>query len=104
MDRPASSRFGGLDPLRGILALCVAVYHLSVWFALSESGSGLNIATARLGNYSVSAFFVLSGFLLFRTASWARVRKEGLGRFWLRRFLRLAPLFYLVCALNVVFR
>jgi len=104
MDRPASSRFGGLDPLRGILALCVAVYHLSVWFSLSESGSGLNIATARLGNYSVSAFFVLSGFLLFRTASWARVRTEGLGRFWLRRFLRLAPLFYLVCTLNVVLR
>jgi len=103
MDRPVSARFGGLDPLRGILALCVAVYHLSGWFALSESGSWLNMATARLGNYSVSAFFVLSGFLLFRTASWTRVRKEGLGRFYLRRFLRLAPVFYLACALNVVF-
>ncbi|HEY3401107.1 MAG TPA: acyltransferase [Geothrix sp.] len=102
MKTPA--RLGLLDPLRGILALCVAVYHLGVWFAISQSGSGENIAMARLGNYSVSAFFVLSGFLLFRTASWARVRKEGLGRFWLRRFLRLAPLFYLVCALNVVFR
>jgi peptidoglycan/LPS O-acetylase OafA/YrhL len=58
---------------------------------------------ARLGNYSVSAFFVLSGFLLFRTAPWARLQKEGLGRFWLRRFLRLAPLFYLACALNLAF-
>ena len=105
-DQPAqarSSRLGLLDPLRGFLALCVAVYHLSVWFGLTESGSRLNMATARLGNYSVSAFFVLSGFLLFRTASWARLREEGLGRFWLRRFLRLAPLFYLACALNVAF-
>jgi peptidoglycan/LPS O-acetylase OafA/YrhL len=99
--RPA--RLGQLDPLRGILALCVAVYHLSVWFELSRSGSGMNMATAKLGNYSVSAFFVLSGFLLFRTASWQRIQKEGVGRFWLRRFLRLAPVFYLVCTLNVVF-
>ncbi|HEX9080657.1 MAG TPA: acyltransferase family protein, partial [Holophagaceae bacterium] len=32
------------------------------------------------------------------------LRREGLGRFWLRRFLRLAPLFYLACALNLAFR
>lgn len=104
MSGPAPQRFQMLDVLRGLLALCVAVYHLGVWFDISRSGSGENIAMARLGNYSVSAFFVLSGFLLFRTASWARIRQEGLGRFWLRRFLRLAPLFYLVCALNVAFR
>jgi peptidoglycan/LPS O-acetylase OafA/YrhL len=97
------TRLGLLDPLRGILALCVAAYHLSVWFALTHSGSGQNMALAKLGNYGVSAFFVLSGFLLFRTASWQRIQKEGVGRFWLRRFLRLAPVFYLACALNVVF-
>lgn len=99
--RPA--RLGMLDPLRGILALCVAVYHLSVWFDLTRSGTGQNMAFAKLGNYGVSAFFVLSGFLLFRTASWQRIQKEGVGHFWLRRFLRLAPVFYLACALNVVF-
>lgn len=100
----AAPRLGQLDPLRGILALCVAVYHLSVWFELTHSGSGQNMALAKLGNYGVSAFFVLSGFLLFRTASWPRIRQEGLGRFWLRRFLRLAPVFYLACALNIFFR
>ncbi|WP_257305642.1 acyltransferase family protein [Geothrix campi] len=98
---PRPTRFGLLDPLRGILALCVAVYHLGVWFNISQSGGGANIAMARLGNYSVSGFFVLSGFVLFRTTPWSRVRKERPGRFWLRRFLRLAPVFYLVCALNV---
>lgn len=98
------ARLGLLDPLRGLLALGVAVYHLSVWFDLWPSGSGPNIAAARVGNYSVSAFFVLSGFLLFRTAPLERLRKEGLGRFWLRRFLRLAPLFYLAVALNLAFR
>lgn len=102
--RPARpTRLGLLDPLRGVLALCVAVYHLGVWFDISQSGGGANIAMARLGNYSVSAFFVLSGFVLFRTTPWRRVRKEGPGRFYLRRFLRLAPVFYLACALNVIF-
>lgn len=81
----------------------MAAYHLSVWFDLTPSGSGQNMALAKLGNYSVSAFFVLSGFLLFRTTTWGRIREEGLGRFWLRRFLRLAPVFYLACALNVAF-
>jgi len=98
-----SGRLGFLDPLRGILALCVAVYHLSVWFDLTHSGSGQNMALAKLGNYGVSAFFVLSGFLLFRTTSWTRIQREGVWRFWFRRFLRLAPVFYLACALNVVF-
>ncbi|MBK9794946.1 MAG: acyltransferase [Holophagaceae bacterium] len=96
-------RLGYLDPLRGILALCVAVYHLSVWYDLTQSGSGQNMALAKLGNYGVSAFFVLSGFLLFRTASWQRIQGEGVWRFWFRRFLRLAPVFYLACALNVAF-
>ena len=98
-----AGRLGLLDPLRGILALCVAVYHLSVWFDLTQSGSGQNMAFAKLGNYGVSAFFVLSGFLLFRTASWSRIQAEGLPRFWFRRFLRLAPVFYLACGLNIVF-
>ena len=100
----APARLGLLDPLRGLLAMGVAVYHLGVWFDISRSGSGANIAMARIGNYSVSAFFVLTGFLLFRTAPWARLQREGLGRFWLRRFLRLAPLFYLACTLNLAFR
>jgi len=101
--KAASTRLGFLDPLRGILALCVAVYHLSVWFDLTRSGSGMNMALARLGNYGVSAFFLLSGFLLFRTASWSRIQQEGVWRFWFRRFLRLAPVFYLACAMNVAF-
>jgi peptidoglycan/LPS O-acetylase OafA/YrhL len=99
----AKGRLGLLDPLRGLLAIFVAVYHLSVWFQLTDSGTGLNMALARLGNYGVSAFFILSGFVLFRTTPWARVQQEGLLRFWKRRFLRLAPIFYLACALNLAF-
>jgi peptidoglycan/LPS O-acetylase OafA/YrhL len=93
----------GLDLLRGALALGVASYHLSVWFAVFPSGSVRNMALAKVGNLGVSAFFMLSGFLIFRLQTWETVRREGLGRWYLKRYLRLAPVFYLAVALNLVF-
>lgn len=97
-------RLPGLDAFRGLLALAVAAYHLSVWWGVWPSGSFMNMAFARLGNYGVSAFFLLSGFLLARQSPWASIAREGLGRYALRRWLRLAPLFYLAVFLNLVFR
>jgi len=49
------------------------------------------MALAKAGNYSVSAFFVLTGFLLARTAPWASIVKQGVGAWALKRLLRLAP-------------
>lgn len=95
-------RLPGLDALRGFLALAVMAYHLSVWTGLFEIGGRWNMAMAKLGNFGVSAFFMLSGFLLFRLTPWEAVAREGLGRFWVRRWLRLAPLFLVLAATNVV--
>jgi peptidoglycan/LPS O-acetylase OafA/YrhL len=101
---PSGHRLPGLDALRGLLALAVSIYHLSVWWGLWPSGSFCNMAFAKLGNYGVSAFFLLSGFLLVRQSPWVAVSEEGLGHYALRRWLRLAPVFYLAVALNLVFR
>ena len=97
-------RLDGLDALRGLLALAVAAYHLSVWFEVFPGGTRANMALAKLGNYGVAGFFILSGFLLFRLSPWDRIAKQGLGRFYLKRFLRLAPVFYLAVGLNLAFR
>lgn len=97
-------RLTGLDAFRGLLALAVAAYHLSVWWGLWPAGSFLNMAFARLGNFGVSAFFLLSGFLLVRQSPWSAIAAEGPGRHALKRWLRLAPLFYLAVALNLGFR
>lgn len=99
----ADSRLPGLDLLRGLLALSVAAYHLSVWFNVFPAGSARNMALAKAGNFGVSAFFMLSGFLIFRLQTWEGVRREGLGRWYLKRYLRLAPVFYLAIALNLIF-
>lgn len=82
----------------------MAVYHLSVWWGVWPSGSFFNMAFARLGNFGVSSFFLLSGFLLLRQSPWEAIAAEGPGRYALRRWLRLAPLFYLAVALNLGFR
>ena len=103
MTVPSGSRLPGLDAFRGLLALMVAAYHLSVWWDVWPSGSFMNMAFARLGNYGVLAFFLLSGFLLARQSPWASIAREGLGRYALRRWLRLAPLFYFAVGLNLVF-
>lgn len=91
----------GLDALRGLLVLAVACYHLTVWTGLFPVGRFTNMALAKAGNYGVSAFFILSGFLLFRLTPWEKIREEGLGGFYFRRWLRLAPLFYLAVGLNL---
>ncbi|MBI3129990.1 MAG: acyltransferase [Acidobacteria bacterium] len=103
MNASAPARFQSLDALRGLLALGVAVYHLSVWFGLTPSGSFSNMALAKAGNYSVSAFFVLTGFLLARTAPWASIAKQGLGPWAQKRLLRLAPLFWIAVSVDLAF-
>ncbi len=102
MNGPAPQRFATLDALRGVLALGVAVYHLSVWFGLTPAGSLSNMALAKAGNYSVSAFFVLTGFLLARTAAWPSIARQGLWTWTRKRMLRLAPLFWIAVLIDLL--
>jgi exopolysaccharide production protein ExoZ len=90
----------GLDVLRAALAFCVMAYHLSFQFGTSASGTHGNMIIAKIGNFGVSGFFVLSGFLLLYPGR----AVKPVGRFYLSRFLRLAPLFYLVVLVDVVAR
>ena len=101
--KSAVFRLDGLDALRGLLALGVAAYHLSVWFGVFPSGSQANMALAKLGNYGVAAFFLLSGCLRFRLSPWEKIARQGLGRCYLKRYLRLAPIFYLAVSFNLIF-
>lgn len=102
-EAPPDRRIPGLDTLRGLLVMAVACYHLSMWTSLTPSGSWANMSLAKLGNFGVSAFFLLSGFLAFRLQDWEKLKVEGFGRYGLKRFLRLAPIFYLAVVINIVF-
>jgi len=109
--RPAPKVFfPALDGLRAIAAIVVVIYHTSntvAYFAepLNRSATdtrgvwaGANIL-GRFGNWGVSIFFVLSGFLLYRpfVASWLGGRSVGsLTTYIARRLTRIVPAYWVV--------
>jgi peptidoglycan/LPS O-acetylase OafA/YrhL len=86
-----SRRLPQLDGLRAVAVTFVMAFHFI---------PGVD-RVAPLGSIGVRLFFVLSGFLITRIllASKGQPIGEALGRFYLRRSLRIFPLFYLVLAL-----
>lgn len=85
-----------LDGLRGIAALSVLVFH-----AQEVLGGGWVTVLARWsrgGWLGVDLFFVLSGYLITRGLLADRGHPSMLRRFYARRILRIAPLYYLYLA------
>ena len=87
--RPLRLRYPALDGLRG-LAIAAVVWHHS----LPSARSG----PLGRGYLGVPLFFALSGFLITRLllAERQATGDLSLGRFWLRRSLRIFPLYYVV--------
>lgn len=77
-------RFNVLDSFRGLSALCVVIFHLSIFNGFSE------LSFFRNGFYFVDFFFALSGFVLAHSYSGAVLRPFK--SFILARFFRLYPL------------
>lgn len=91
-----------LDMLRGVLALAVAVYHFQSWTRVFGSHTSASNTVAVLGIYAVQGFFIISGFCFFHLYAGTHFGGAQLKAFYLKRFLRLAPLYYLALALNVL--
>lgn len=90
MTAPAG-RVEGWDLLRGLCALMVAGYHLLYWLDLAQLPT--------FGTYGVYLFFVLSGASLAYSYDPAKLLTPGaMARFLATRWLRLAPLYLLLCA------
>jgi hypothetical protein len=82
----APHRFSVLDSWRGIAALCVALYHLSVYSHFYSS------AFIRNAYLFVDFFFVLSGFVIAYNYSGTLNNVPQIAAFMVRRFGRLWPL------------
>jgi peptidoglycan/LPS O-acetylase OafA/YrhL len=72
-----------------------------VWTRAFEGAA--RSAVVVLGVYAVEAFFLISGFCFFHLYADARFDAQELGRFHVRRFFRIAPLFYCALLLGVAF-
>lgn len=85
-----------LDVLRGIAVLLVVLSHLP------ESFHGPKVLFLRLffqiGHLGVELFFVLSGFLITRILLDYASNGYSLKTFWIRRAVRIFPIYYLTIA------
>jgi peptidoglycan/LPS O-acetylase OafA/YrhL len=79
-------RFAALDGWRGVAAVAVTLFHLSVL------GHFFELPFVRKADVFVDFFFVLSGFVLTHAYGDRLSRKEDILRFAIRRFGRLWPL------------
>lgn len=91
-------RLDVLDWQRGLLAISVMFYHLSSWYITSlDSGSLLG----RLGIYSVSMFFVLSGLSMALVYKSFLIDIKSSIKFFTRRIFRILPLLWLSIGLVI---
>ncbi|OJH34776.1 acyltransferase family protein [Cystobacter ferrugineus] len=86
--------FKALDGLRALAIFAVVFYHVSEW------------REGFVGRFylSVSLFFAISGFLITTLLLRERDATGGISlmKFYVRRSLRIFPLYYAVCALYIV--
>jgi len=94
-----------LTSLRFFLALFVILYHLPEYCKNRGFPYFNNFSIFFKGNEAVLMFFSLSGFLIIRSLI---IEKEKIGyinlkNFYLRRILRIFPLYYLILIFGFVF-
>ena len=94
----APERNARIDVLRGIAILLVLIHHFNIAYPL---GGGLVHRIARNGNYGVTMFFVISGFLITSNAvsRWGSLGAVRIGAFYRRRAARIVPTLVLLVAM-----
>jgi peptidoglycan/LPS O-acetylase OafA/YrhL len=90
-----------LDGVRGIAILLVLFHHFTVFDPTTTVGAWIGFA-ALLGWSGVDLFFVLSGFLITGILIDARGSERYFSSFYMRRSLRIFPLYFLVVFLSFV--
>jgi peptidoglycan/LPS O-acetylase OafA/YrhL len=88
-DSSHGARLGFLDELRGIAASVVVIAHIGP--VVSDNISWLYTHVVDLGQLGVVLFFLCSGFVIPASMD----REGSLTAFWIKRFFRLYPLFWL---------
>lgn len=100
--------FSSMDILRGISIFLVLLHHFNIPYKLhttflgvSVFGEPLSTLMARNGNYGVTMFFVISGFLITQhsLSRYGQLSKIDIGAFYIRRIARIVPCLVLLVAL-----
>lgn len=90
-------RFDNILVMRGLACIGVVIFHYSTI---------LNIYGGRFGVLELGArgpyvFFIISGFLAFAVEN--KEKNVGIKEYYIKRFFKLIPVYYLVIMCNIVF-
>jgi peptidoglycan/LPS O-acetylase OafA/YrhL len=88
-----------LDGVRGLAVLMVLVFHFVGNTLPTNSVERAIVGVTNYGSYGVELFFVLSGFLITGILYDTRNKPHYFRNFYIRRLLRIFPLYYGVLAL-----
>lgn len=88
---PNKPYYSGLDILRFFAAFWIMNFH----YFLGLSG---DLHWYRYGNLGVPLFFIISGFVISESIS-----KSTVKNFAINRFIRLAPIFWIICTATYIF-
>jgi peptidoglycan/LPS O-acetylase OafA/YrhL len=87
-----------LDGVRGLAIALVLLYHFVAQTVPTNALEAAVVRPLSYGLLGVDLFFVLSGFLITGILYDARQERHGLRNFYMRRLLRIFPLYYGVLA------
>ncbi|MBO3639041.1 acyltransferase family protein [Acinetobacter soli] len=97
-----------IDMLRGVAIILVLLHHFNIpyklhdtWLGISVLGEPLSALVARNGNYGVTLFFVISGFLITQhtLSREGHLSKINIRNFYLRRIARIVPCLVLLISI-----
>jgi peptidoglycan/LPS O-acetylase OafA/YrhL len=88
-----------LDGVRGLAILMVLLLHFLAGVPPSDAAERGVVEVTKYGGYGVELFFILSGFLITGILYDTRHQPHYFRNFYMRRILRIFPLYYGVLAL-----
>ncbi|CAM3786573.1 acyltransferase [Mucilaginibacter galii] len=94
--------FKELDGVRGLAAIMVVLFHIKQSGISNDAVARILYKAGNFGQTGVILFFVLSGFLITRILLISKHKEAYFKKFYIRRSLRIFPLYYLALAIFVI--
>ena len=97
-------RLPNLDVLRFFLSVYVIMIHLAQFSANQNLPNYNDFIGKHKGNQAIAMFFVLSGFLIIKIIYRAKQKdKFSIAKFYMRRILKIFPLYYFVVLMGFLY-
>jgi len=98
--RPGAAHYDGVQALRFLAALAVVLLHANFYVGQRLTDQPVSLWTG--GAWGVDIFFVISGFVMVVSTQTLIGNPRGWRVFFMRRVVRIAPLYWIIMSLKVV--